>query len=151
MTALKYTTKGHVMNPINCKQAREILDRAVEKAESMDLRICVAVADSGANIVGFLRMDRAFLGSADVSQRKAKTAVLFQCPTDVFGTVIEQEKLIGMDQVGGGLMAFGGGLPMMINGELIGAVGVSGATAAQDKEVAAYAMAAVMELADSAR
>ena len=129
------------MTQLTSQQVRQILDRAVEKAESMNLKICVAVADSGANVQGFLRMEKSFLGSADVSQRKAKTAVYFQCPTDVFGGIIDQEKLIGMDQVGGGLMAFGGGLPMLVNDELIGGVAVSGATAEEDKEIAAYAIA----------
>ncbi|MDO6805857.1 heme-binding protein, partial [Wenyingzhuangia sp. 1_MG-2023] len=95
------------------------------------------------NQVAFLRMDKAFLGSTEVSQRKARTAVLFQCPTDVFGQVIEQEKLLGMDQIDGGLMAFGGGLPILVNGELIGAVGVSGATAKQDKAIATTAITAL--------
>ncbi|MDP2548803.1 MULTISPECIES: heme-binding protein [unclassified Oceanobacter] len=132
------------MNPINCQQARQMLDDAVKQAEDMGLNVCISVVDSGANQVAFLRMDKAFLGSTEVSQRKARTAVLFQCPTDVFGQVIEQEKLLGMDQIDGGLMAFGGGLPILVNGELIGAVGVSGATAKQDKAIATTAITALL-------
>lgn len=132
------------MPMLSSQQVRLILDKAVEKATSLNVRICIAVADSGANIQGFLRMDKASLGPAEVCQRKAKTAVYFQCETDVFGKIIEQEKLIGMDQIGGGLAAFGGGVPVKIEGELVAAVGVSGATAAQDKEIAEYAIQQVM-------
>lgn len=129
------------MTQLNQQQVRQVIDRAVEKAEDMGLRICVAVADTGANVQGFLRMDKAFLGSAEVSQRKAKTSVYFQCPSDVFGQVIDQEKLIGMDLSNGGLMAFAGGLPIKVEEELLGGIGISGATAAQDKEIAEYAIA----------
>lgn len=124
------------MTGLTHQQVRNLIDTAVSSAEEMNLKVCIAIADSGANIQGFLRMNGAFLGSADVSQRKARTSVLFQCPTDAFGNVIEQEQLIGMDLSNGGLCAFGGGVPVYENEQFIGAIGVSGATAEQDAHIA---------------
>ncbi|WP_221794159.1 GlcG/HbpS family heme-binding protein [Oceanobacter mangrovi] len=130
---------------LTSQQVRQLLDQAVASATQMELQVCVAVVDSGANPLGFLRMDEAFLGSSDVAQRKARTAVLFRCPTDAFGKVIEQEKLLGMSGSNQGLCAFGGGLPILHNGQLLGGIGISGATAEQDQQIAAAALATLFQ------
>lgn len=126
-------------------QIRQMLSKAVEKAEEIGVQICVAVVDDGANLQGFLRMDNARLGPVDVSQRKAKTALYFHADTGDFGNVMREAHLTGIELIGGGLTGFAGGLPIRVGGEVIGGIGVSGATAEQDKEVAEYALQVLLQ------
>ena len=101
---------------------------------------CIAVVDAGAHLKAFHRMDGAFAGAVDVCQRKARTSALFPLPSGDFGQMIVDQQLIGMEQSNGGLAVFHGGLPIMDGDTLIGAIGVSGGSAAQDLDVASHAL-----------
>jgi uncharacterized protein GlcG (DUF336 family) len=101
--------------------------------------ICIAVVDDGAHLKAFLRMDGAFPGAVDVAQGKARTSALFPMESGDFGRMIADERLLGMAQSNGGLMGFDGGVPVLDGTAQVGAVGVSGATAEQDRQIARYA------------
>ncbi len=120
------------------------LEAAVAKAAELGVKINVAVADSGGNLSGFLRMPGAFVQSIDIAIDKAYTAAGFGFSTK------DWMKLIGHDDgmkfgfsARPRLVVFGGGLPIRVNGELIGGIGVSGASEAQDEECARAALAAI--------
>lgn len=128
------------MNPLSEKDTQLLIQYSTEKARELGVRICVAVTDSGANLTGFLRMDKAFLGSVDVAIRKARTSALFPIGSGVFGELIVSEKLLGMELSNGLLTPFPGGIPLFRGDDQIGAVGISGATAEQDEMIATYAI-----------
>ena len=120
------------------------LEAAVAKAAELGVKINVAVADSGGNLSGFLRMPGAFVQSIDIAIDKAYTAAGFGFPTK------DWMKLIGHDDgmkfgfsARPRLVVFGGGLPLRVNGELIGGIGVSGASEEQDEVCARAALDAI--------
>src|SRR3954453_22459882 len=105
----------------------------------------IAVVDAGANLVAFGRMDGAWLGSVDISIRKAKTARFFDMPTGDIGALSQPGgPLYNIEHSNGGLITFPGGLPIKNgNGEIIGAIGVSGSSVEDDHAVAQAGAAAV--------
>ncbi len=128
------------MSQLNLADAQNILQRAVQRASELKVNACISIVDAGAHLLAFQRMDGAALGPIDVCQRKARTSALFQCNSGDFGTVIEQDQLIGMEATNGGLAAFHGGVPIKAEGKVIGAIGVSGGSAEQDNIIALYAL-----------
>ncbi len=128
------------MNRLTREHVIHMTQRAVDKSESLGVNVCIAVMDPGAHLMSFLRMDNAFTGSVDVAIAKARTAVMFPLPTGQFGELIREEKLTGMEHSNQGLIGFPGGLPIQINNELVGAIGISGASADQDETIARYAI-----------
>lgn len=121
-----------------------VIAAAAAEARSIGVPMNVAVLDSGANLKAFLRMDGALLGSVDIALRKARTAALFGMSTEAVGEFCKPGGTSpGLDSTNGGLVVFAGGLPLRApDGTLIGAVGVSGGSVAQDLQVAAAAAAA---------
>lgn len=128
------------MTIISTARADEIIQRACARADEIGMAACVAVVDAGAHLKAFRRMDGAFAGAVDVSQRKARTAALFPLASGDFGQVIARQQLTGMELTNGGLAAFHGGLPVLDGETLVGAIGVSGGSAEQDLDVARYAL-----------
>merc|ERR1712029_1241042 len=118
--------------------AERILAAAVKKSEELDVKMNIAVVDNGTNLVGFLRMDGAWLGSVDIAMRKARTAVFFQMDTDIIGSLSQPGgSLYGIEHSNGGLITFPGGIPLTTeDGALAGSIGVSGSTVENDKAVA---------------
>ena len=125
---------------ITSANANDIIQRATLRASELGVAACIAIVDAGAHLVAFQRMDAASLGPVDVSQRKARTAALFQMPTGDFGKVIYEHDLTGMELSNGGLAAFNGGLPILVDDKMIGAIGVSGGSAEQDLDIARHAL-----------
>ncbi|WP_454875341.1 GlcG/HbpS family heme-binding protein [Paraburkholderia xenovorans] len=111
----------------------------------MEVRICVAIVDVGGNLVAFLRIPGAPLHSISISEDKAYTAVSFGMPTSRW----HDEHKTQSEAVRQGLplrprfVAFGGGLPICVAGEVIGGIGVSGASEEQDEACAQAALAAM--------
>merc|ERR1712112_101723 len=118
--------------------AEQILAAAVKKSEELSVKMNIAVMDNGANLVGFLRMDGAWLGSVDIAMKKAKTAVFFQMNTEIIGTLSQPGgSLYGIEHSNGGLITFPGGVPLVSKaGKQAGGIGVSGSTVENDKAVA---------------
>jgi uncharacterized protein GlcG (DUF336 family) len=125
-------------NYVNSTQAQSIISAAIANATALNVPQNIAVVDPSGLLVAFLRMDNAFPGSIDISQKKARTSVLFNglSSADFYAAVQPGAALYGLEQTNGGLVVFGGGLPIYLNGKLIGGVGVSGGTVPQDVQVA---------------
>jgi glc operon protein GlcG len=128
--------------PVSLEQAQAVIQAAVAEAKKRNWKMNVAVADSGGNLVAFQRMDGAMLASIQIAEHKARAAVTFRCPTKVFEDGVQLmhlNYLLPFD----GVIASRGGIPLIDQGAIIGAVGSSGGTDSQD-EVVSKAGAAVI-------
>ena len=123
---------------ITLKQAQQALTAAHEAAVQHNVKMNIAIVDSGANLVTFLRMDDAWLGSLDISIKKAKTARFFDMNTGEIGKLSQSGgPLFNIEHSNNGLITFPGGIPIRNNkGAVIGAIGVSGDTVENDHTVA---------------
>jgi uncharacterized protein GlcG (DUF336 family) len=123
---------------LSLEQLNLILDAAVEKARSLGVFSNIAVVDAGPNLKGFFRMDGALLGSIDIAIRKARTARLFEMETGTMGEMSQPGgPLFNIEHSNGGIITFHGGVPIKSpEGEVIGAIGVSGSTVENDRAVA---------------
>jgi uncharacterized protein GlcG (DUF336 family) len=126
------------MATIDLEQARTVVDAALQKAADLGTRMNVAVVDAGGNLKTFGRMDDAWLGSIDISIKKARTARLFDMNTGDIGELSQPGgPLYNIEVSNGGLITFPGGVPIRSSdGHIIGAIGVSGSTVDNDHEVA---------------
>ncbi len=117
--------------------AREIVNRAEEKAKELGVRVCIAVVDDGGNLVEFRRMTGAPILSIEIALNKAFTSIAFGLPTSQWYDLIKNEPslLHGIVHTPR-LVIFAGGLPIKYDGKIIGGIGVSGATSQQDEEIA---------------
>ena len=136
--------------PINTKdisldQAREVMNAAMAKAREINTKMDIAIVDAGGNLKGFYRMDGAWIGSIDISIRKAKTARFFDMPTGEIGKLSQPgQPLYQIEHSNGGLITFPGGVPIKAaDGTVIGAIGVSGSTVENDHTVAAAGAAVI--------
>jgi uncharacterized protein GlcG (DUF336 family) len=122
---------------------KSLLASAEATAKQNKWLVSIAVTDAAGDLLGFLKLDNASTGSVQIAQGKARTAARFGRPTKVYADRVLTDTLtfLSVD----GLIALQGGLPITVNGKVIGAVGVSGATSAQDEQVAATAIAAVIK------
>ena len=123
---------------ITLKQAEKMIAAAQKKSVEIDTKMNIAIVDAGANLVAFARMDGAWLGSLDISIKKAKTARFFDMPTGAIGGLSQPGgALYNIEHSNGGLITFPGGLPVKnAAGEVIGAIGVSGSSVENDHAVA---------------
>lgn len=130
---------------ITLAQAEAIITAAKAKSIELDTKMNISVVDAGANILAFVRMDGAWLGSADISLKKAKTARFFDMNTGVIGSLSQPGgSLFGIEHSNGGLISFPGGVPVYNKeGEIIGAIGVSGSSVENDHAVAVAGAAAI--------
>lgn len=119
-------------------QAEKVMAGALTKAVEQGVPMNIAIVDAGGNLKAFCRMDGAFLGSIDVSMGKAKTARMFNMSTADLGAASQPgQELYGIEVTNGGLVIFGGGeLLRNKDGVIIGAIGVSGGSVAEDTNVA---------------
>jgi uncharacterized protein GlcG (DUF336 family) len=132
------------MRDITLEQAYKIVKAAYDKALEMNVKMNIAVVDSGANLKAFVRMDGAWLGSIDISIKKAKTARFFDMPTGEIGKLSQPGgALYNIEHSNSGLISFPGGIPIKNSGgEVVGAIGVSGSTVEDDHAVAEAGVAA---------
>lgn len=126
------------MSEITLEKAREAVSAGIQKSKELGLKMNIAVVDTGANLKAFARMDGAWLGSIEISIKKARTAKLFDFNTGEIGKLSQPGKpLYGIEQTNGGLISFPGGVPVHNKqGEVIGAAGVSGSTVENDHLIA---------------
>jgi len=118
--------------PISLDRAHAAINAAVADAKGKNWKLNVAVVDSGGNLVAFARMDGAQLASISISEHKARTAVKFRRETKAFENGIQNGNLhylLTLDDV----IASRGGIPLVEDGKLIGAIGCSGGTGSQDE------------------
>jgi uncharacterized protein GlcG (DUF336 family) len=130
---------------ITLDQAEKVVQAAKEKAREMGVKMNIAVVDAGANLTAFGRMDGAWLGSLDISIRKAKTARYFDMNTGEIGKLSQPGgPLYNIEHSNTGLITFPGGIPIKdANGEIIGAIGVSGSSVEDDHAVASAGLNAL--------
>jgi uncharacterized protein GlcG (DUF336 family) len=123
---------------ITLEAAESILAAAKRKAAELETLMDIAVVDAGGNLKAFVRMDGAWLGSIDISIRKARTARWFDMNTGEIGKYSQPGgPLFGIEHSNGGLITFPGGVPLKDSkGNVVGAVGVSGSTVENDHAVA---------------
>lgn len=123
---------------INLEAALRVVEAARAKATALGCKMNIAVVDVGANLKAFNRMDGAWLGSIDISQKKARTARYFDMNTGVIGELSQPGgSLYNIEVSNGGLITFPGGVPLKnAAGEVVGAIGVSGSLVENDHAVA---------------
>jgi uncharacterized protein GlcG (DUF336 family) len=120
--------------PISAQRAQSLIQAAAAEATRRGWAMNIAVVDSGANLVAFLRMDGAQLASIAISEHKARTAAKFRRPTKVIEKAIQESDMkymLTLDDV----IASRGGIPLIEDGKIIGAIGCSGGTGSQDEVV----------------
>jgi glc operon protein GlcG len=119
--------------PISLEKAQAVIEAAVAEANKRGWQLNIAIVDSGANLVTFVRMDGAQIGSIAISEHKARAAAKYRRPTKVFEDFMQQGRsFIGtLDDV----IASRGGIPLVEDNKIIGAIGCSGATGSQDEVV----------------
>ena len=129
---------------VTLADARRVIAAAEKKAEQIGQPMNIAVADAGGNLVAHVRMDKAWLGSVDISIKKAYTSRAFDIATkDLAGHSQSGGQFFGIHASNGGkIMIFAGGIPLKKNGEIVGAIGVSGGSGEQDHAVAEAGAAA---------
>lgn len=129
---------------ITLKDARTIIAAAEAKAEEIGQPMNIAVADAGGNLISHVRMDGAWMGSIDISIKKAFTSRAFDISTkDLADNSQSGQQFFGIHASNDGrVMIFAGGIPLKKDGKVVGAIGVSGGSGAQDHEVAEAGVAA---------
>ena len=128
--------------PIALEHALAAIAAAVSEARKHDWKLNVAVVDSGGNLVAFERMDGAQLASIQVSEHKARAAVMYRRETKAFENAIQQSNyhyVLTLD----GVIGSRGGIPLVDSGKLIGAIGCSGGTGSQDEAACNAGVAAL--------
>ena len=127
--------------PIALDRAQTVIAAAVTEAKSHNWKMNVAVVDSGGNLVAFSRMDGAQLASIAIAEHKARAAVMFRRDTKLFENGVQSG--LAYQVTLDGVIASRGGIPLVENGRIIGAIGASGGAGSQD-EVSSRAGAALV-------
>ncbi len=122
--------------PIGLDNARKIMTAAEAEAAKNNWAVVIAIIDSGGHIVMLHRADNVQLSSIDISQGKAKTALMFKRPTKVLDDAIQSGgpglRFLALKDI----VPLEGGIPIVMDGKIVGAIGVSGVLSAQDSQIA---------------
>lgn len=137
-----------VKEVMSLQLAVKLIEMVEQKAQEMGMRVVIAVSDASGRPVAVHCMDNAYHGSFDVALNKTYTATAFQMSTSELSRLCQPgHDLYGLQFSNGGkVMILGGGEPLMVGNTMIGALGVSGGTAVQDTELAAYGKAMLKEV-----
>jgi uncharacterized protein GlcG (DUF336 family) len=120
--------------------AQKMLAAGLEKAKQMNVPQCICIVDAGGHLLTMGRMDGAFALSIDTALRKAQTAAAYGVPTGDIAAGIDIKLAIATE---GRRINLPGGLPLIVDGHVAGAIGVGSGTGEQDREVAAHALGAI--------
>lgn len=125
-----------------------ILQAAREKAKSMKVIVSIAIVDDGGHLMAFVRSDEARLHTVPVAIAKARSAALTRNPTgkqSPSGREMDDHQALAITLAAGpgSIVTFPGGVPIMVNGQCVGAVGVSGAKSDEDREIAQAGIASL--------
>lgn len=123
---------------ISLDTAKDVIEAAEDHAEEIGQPMVITVANREGNLIGQHRMDGAWLASVSISRNKAYTAAALDMPTHALAEPSEPgNSLYGLQTTDDNrIVIFGGGYPLEANGEVVGAIGVSGGEVSQDREVA---------------
>ncbi len=143
------TPKKTLLN-MDLKTAKYLIEKVEEKALSMGVNAVVAVAEAGANIIAVEAMDGAYFASYDIAVNKAYTCVALKMSTKKLSTLsLPGQSLYGIQFTNQGkIVIFGGGDPLLSQGKVIGAIGVSGGTEEQDTALSLYAKEVFEEIVE---
>ncbi|KKC48306.1 MULTISPECIES: heme-binding protein [Paenibacillus] len=132
------------MLKITLEVAKVLIHAAELRARELGIAEVIAIVDDGGNFVASHRMDHAWLASVDIALNKAWTAVALKMPTaNLAPLAVPNGELYGINTTNHGrVVVFGGGIPLAYEGRIVGAVGASGSTVANDMEVAKAAVRA---------
>src|SRR5690349_24358165 len=137
---------------ISSELAQNMVDAAVAKAREIGVSENVAILDDGGNLKAFSRMDGASIPTIEIAQDKAYTALFGVSTQDFFDFIQGDPSLLAGIPTLARVAAWGGGFPIKVNGEIVGAIGVSGAPAVQnDVDCAKAALALVTDAAPAPR
>lgn len=118
-------------------EAQKAISAGMRTAKKIEQPMNIAVVDSGGHLITHVRMDGAIKASIDISIRKARTSILMNLPTAALADATQPgAELYGLELTSGGMVSFGGGIPVVRDGRTVGAVGVSAGSVAQDVQVA---------------
>ena len=122
--------------PITLERAKKVLAGAEAEAKKNNWNVVISIVDTGGQLVAMSRLDNTQFGSVEVAREKAYSSVAFRRPTKVFQDLIgkggDNLRLLGLS----GASMLEGGIPIVVDGKIIGGVGVSGVTSAQDAQIA---------------
>lgn len=129
------------------EDARILIDGAIKKSQDMGIPMCIAVSDEAGNLIAFDRMNGGKISSISIAIDKAFTAAAARNPTHVYNQLCQPgQPTFGIHVTNGGhFCIIGGGLPVKVNGVVVGGIGVSSGTALQDMEVAEAALSQFYE------
>lgn len=129
---------------VTLAEAQEVVAAAEQKAREIEQPMNIAVAEVGGHLKSFARQEEAWLASIDIAVDKAFTAAALGVATHDLAEMAQPgQPLFGINTTNGGrIVIFGGGIPLMRDGEVVGSVGVSGGTPDQDQAVAEAGVAA---------
>ncbi len=129
--------------PVPLETAQALLSAALDHARANGWRVAVAIVEPSGELVAFARLDDTQYGSIHVAQRKATTAARYRIPT----LTMEERVLAGriVSLANEDTLPIAGGRPIVIDGRIVGAIGVSGVTSTQDDEVALAALASLQD------
>jgi glc operon protein GlcG len=123
-------------SPITLDQAKKVLAAAEAEAKKNNWNVVISIVDTGGQLVTMSRLDNTQFGSVEVAREKAYSSVAFRRPTKVFQDSIakggENIRLLGLT----GASMLEGGIPIVVDGKIVGGIGVSGVTAQQDGQIA---------------
>ncbi|MEI3597501.1 MULTISPECIES: GlcG/HbpS family heme-binding protein [unclassified Oceanobacillus] len=130
------------MTKMNLELAKQLIEGAEKKAAELGIQMVISVVDEGGNLIAVHRMDDAWLASVDIAQNKAWTSVALKMPTsNLAEATVPHAELYGLNTTNNGrLVLFGGGIPLVENDKVIGAVGASGSAVEHDIQVAQAAV-----------
>ncbi len=147
---------AHSMNPvyavgkryITLEEAKKLIALVEKEAARMGVDAVIAVADAKGCPIAVHCMDHAYIGSFDVALNKTYTSIAFKMSTEALGRLAAPgEELYGIQFTNQGkIVIFGGGEPLLYDGEIVGAIGVSGGTAAQDTALGKYGKSKLKEV-----
>ena len=128
---------------LSVAEADILIEGAAEKATQIEVPMCIAVCDESGNLIRFVRMDGAKISSISIAIDKAFTGAAARQGTHVYNQLcVPGEPTFGIHMTNGGhFCVIGGGLPVVVDGDVVGGIGLSAGTAGQDLECAEAAMA----------
>ncbi|WP_184403494.1 GlcG/HbpS family heme-binding protein [Geomicrobium halophilum] len=130
------------MSTLDLNTAKTLIEAAEREAQNLGVSMVISILDEGGNLIATHRMDDAWLASIDIAQNKAWTSVALKMPTsNLADATAPQGELYGLNTTNQGkIVVFGGGIPLINDGKVIGAIGVSGSTVDHDVKVAEAAV-----------
>ncbi|HLR69468.1 GlcG/HbpS family heme-binding protein [Virgibacillus alimentarius] len=126
------------MSKMNLATAKQLIEGAEKEAEKIGVSMVISIMDEGGNLIATHRMDDAWLASIDIAQNKAWTSVALKMPTsNLEAATVPNAELYGLNTTNNGrIVVFGGGIPLIKDNKVVGAIGVSGSSVDHDVQVA---------------